>query len=369
MRRRPGKDHDQMGLPEFERMLQLELANAEQIMRYEATEPAAVPLSRHPVNNVTCVMSSEHGDLFDVDPGYALCHCVSKDLKMSSGIAVSFKNKFGGLDELRRQCLNVGDVGVLRRSGRYVYYLVTKDKYHDKPSMSSIGASLRAMRRHIVDNGVRRLAMPKIGCGLDRLSWTEVNELITSTFSTTDLEIQVRTVPLPRPDVNSVTYSDSDNDDDDDHAIMAVHDTIDMEVALDSGSVVHVANPDHFPGNAEVIPNTSGRHFNGANASHIENYGTCLTSLQDTKTKALVECNWSVADVVKPLHAVCKITGTIEAPKHDVLFTAGKAVVVPHGHVESILRSVKPLMQYDRQGDLFVAKITVSGFTRQGAKA
>ena len=91
--------------------------------------------------------------------------------------------------------------------------------------------------------------------------------------------------------------------------------------------------------------------------------------MQDTKTKALVECNWSVADVVKPLHAVCKITGTIEAPKHDVLFTAGKAVVVPHGHVESILRSVKPLMQYDRQGDLFVAKITVSGFTRQGAKA
>ena len=166
-----------------------------------------------------------------------------------------------------------------------------------------------------------------------------------------------------------VTYSDSDDEDDDEHAIMAVNDTIDMEVALDSGSVVHVANPEHFPGNAEVIPNTSGRHFNGANASHIENYGTCLTSLQDTKTMALVECNWSVADVVKPLHAVCKITGTIEAPKHDVLFTAGRAVVVPHGHVENILRSVKLLMQYDRQGDLFVAKITVSGFTRQGAKA
>ena len=84
---------------------------------------------------------------------------------------------------------------------------------------------------------------------------------------------------------------------------------------------------------------------------------------------ALVECNWSVAEVVKPLHAVCKITGTIEAPKHDVFFTAGRAVVVPHGHVENLLRSVKLLMQYDRQGDLFVAKITVSGFTRQGAKA
>ena len=63
-----------------------------------------------------------------------------------------------------------------------------------------------------------------------------------------------------------------------------------------------------------------------------------------------------------------KVTGTVEAPKHDVLFTAGRAVVVLHGHVESILRSVKLFMQYDRRSDLFVAKLTVFGFTRQGAK-
>ena len=171
-----------------------------------------------------------------------------------------------------------------------------------------------------------------------------------------------------------VTYDDDEDDDNDndhdhnEHALMAFNEEIDIEVALDSGSVVHVANPEHLPANAEVVPNTSGRHFNGANASHIENYGTCFTSIRDTKTGALVDCDWSVAEVVKPFHAVCKITGTVQVPKHDVLFTAGKAVVVPHGHVESILRSVKPLMQYDRQGDLFVAKLTVFGFTRQGTK-
>ena len=170
-----------------------------------------------------------------------------------------------------------------------------------------------------------------------------------------------------------VTYDENDdddcNDDQNEQALMAVNQAIDIEVAIDSGSVVHVANPDHLPAHAEVVPNTTGRHFNGANASHIENYGTCLTSMQDKTTGTLVDCDWSVAEVVKPLHAVCKITGTPAAPKHDVLFTAGRAVVVPHGHVESILRNVKPLMQYDRQGDLFVAKLTVSGFTRQGAKA
>ena len=65
---------------------------------------------------------------------------------MSSGAAVDFKKKFGGLEELRRQSVGVGDVGVLRRDGRYVYYLVTKEKYHDKPSMSSLKAALVAMK-------------------------------------------------------------------------------------------------------------------------------------------------------------------------------------------------------------------------------
>ena len=364
-----------MGMLEFERMLQLELANAERIMRYEATEPAAIPLSRSLVSSVTCVMTSEHGDLFDVGADYALCHCISKDLKMSSGIAVAFKDKFGGLAELRRQCIDVGDVGVLYRDGRYVYYLVTKARYYDKPSMSSLSAALVAMRGHILANGVRRLAMPRIGCGLDRLAWNEVKDRILSTFSDTTLEIQVRTFPLSRSIVNSVTYNDDDHDDDDydddqgAQALMAVNQAVDIEVAIDSGSVVHVANPDHLPAHAEVVPNTTGRHFNGANASHIENYGTCLTSMVDKTTGTKVNCDWSVAEVVKPLHAVCKITGTTAAPKHDVLFTAGRAVVVPHGHVDSILRTVKPLMQYDRQGDLFVAKLSMSGFTRQGAKA
>ena len=140
---------------------------------------------------------------------------------------------------------------------------------------------------------------------------------------------------------------------------------IDIEVAIDSGSVVNVANPRHLPADAVVLPNTSGRHFNGANASHIENYGTCLTRLQDKKTNARVDCDWSVGEVTRPLHAVCKLTGTVAAPKHDVLFTAGRAVVVPHGHVEDLLTKVRPLMQYDRKGDLFVAKLTMSTFARQ----
>ena len=173
--------------------------------------------------------------------------------------------------------------------------------------------------------------------------------------------------------IKCLQYEDDyDYDDDHDHnhiALMAMDvKPMDIEVAIDSGSVVNVANPRHLPADAVVLPNTSGRHFNGANASHIENYGTCLTRLQDKKTNARVDCDWSVGEVTRPLHAVCKLTGTVATPKHDVLFTAGRAVVVPHGHVEDLLTRVKPLMQYDRKGDLFVAKLTMSTFARQITK-
>ena len=42
-------------------------------------------------------MSHVRGDLFDVGTDWALCHCVSRDLQMSAGIAVTFMEKFGGL--------------------------------------------------------------------------------------------------------------------------------------------------------------------------------------------------------------------------------------------------------------------------------
>ena len=87
------------------------------------------------------------------------------------------------------------------------------------------------------------------------------------------------------------------------------------------------------------------------------------------KTHVMADCGWSAAEVVRPLHAVCKISGTVEAPKHDVFFTAGRAVVVPHGIVENLLKKETHLMQYNRKGSLFVYQMTVLIFARQIAKA
>ncbi|KAG5877222.1 hypothetical protein JTB14_036430 [Gonioctena quinquepunctata] len=43
------------------------------------------------------------GDLFSVPRHFALAHCVSSDFKMSKGIALTFKQRFGRVDILLRQ--------------------------------------------------------------------------------------------------------------------------------------------------------------------------------------------------------------------------------------------------------------------------
>ena len=114
------------------------------------------------------------GDLFGPawGAGDALCHCVSRCLAMGKGIAPIFKRKFGGVASLKAQEVGVGGVATLRsQEGTWVYYLITKEKYFNKPTYDTLRRSLEAMASHMQQHGVKRLAMPKIGCGLDGLRW------------------------------------------------------------------------------------------------------------------------------------------------------------------------------------------------------
>lgn len=47
------------------------------------------------------------------------------------------------------------------------------------------------MRDHMKANEVKQVAMPQIGCGLDKLVWSEVEKRLTSVFKDDDVEIDV----------------------------------------------------------------------------------------------------------------------------------------------------------------------------------
>ena len=138
----------------------------------------------------------QNGDLFSASQSSSLAHCISQDAAMSKGIAKTFKEKFGQVEEIKRQA-NLGlSLATLELPTRYIYNLVTKKRYFQKPTYVSLSKSLTAMKRHARQQGVTHICMPKIGSGLDGLSWGHVKNCINTIFQDeTGLTITVYVLP------------------------------------------------------------------------------------------------------------------------------------------------------------------------------
>ena len=81
-------------------------------------------------------------------------------------------------------------------------------------------------------------------------------------------------------------------------------------------------------------------------------------------------CAWQVSDENRALHSVAKVCGPKGGPgKQDVLFDTELCVVVPPGIVKEIIERLKPVMKYEREGNLYVADLKMSSFHRQGQHA
>ena len=120
---------------------------------------------------------------------YAITHCISSDCKMGAGIAIPMKKKFklGGLENLPED--KRAHPTCIFHNG--VYNLITKKKYSGKPDYQTMRVSLVVMRNHALSNNITKIAMPKIGCGLDKLNWGMVRAIIHELFEDTDIEILV----------------------------------------------------------------------------------------------------------------------------------------------------------------------------------
>jgi len=127
------------------------------------------------------------GDLFNSKEGY-FAHCISTDYNMSKGIAVDFDKKFKLRSRLKDyRGILIGDVILIDN----VFNLITKKYYYNKPNYFSLEKSLRNMKTRCITNNVKVLNMPKIGCGLDKLNWNKVEEMIKDIFSDLDITINV----------------------------------------------------------------------------------------------------------------------------------------------------------------------------------
>lgn len=131
------------------------------------------------------------GDLFNANPEYMLAHCVSRDFAMSGGIARTFVNKYpqmqsdlmcneASVEMNQEQTLGVWNGKVL------VANLITKEYVFEKPTYESLTKSLIALNEYARLNEIKKLAMPKIGCGIDELSWQKVATIINEKLTNFD---------------------------------------------------------------------------------------------------------------------------------------------------------------------------------------
>lgn len=120
-------------------------------------------------------------------------HCISRDYALGAGIAVEFdkrydmRNRLLKLAEEKPETLDEKCIEV-----ENVFNLITKEKYWEKPSYNSLEESLLEMKEKLSKNkNKKKLVIPKIGCGLDRLSWGKVEPMVQEIFKDLDIEIVV----------------------------------------------------------------------------------------------------------------------------------------------------------------------------------
>lgn len=128
-------------------------------------------------------------DLFTIPKDYILVRCVSADFAKDYLLT--------DLITLIPEKERVGNCVVSFETGWVAEFnLITKEKYWHKPTYSTLKKSLLSAKKVITSlddrySEIVKLAMPKIGCGLDRLSWDKVKAIIEEVFADTDIEILV----------------------------------------------------------------------------------------------------------------------------------------------------------------------------------
>lgn len=146
-------------------------------------------------------------DITTISSDFLICHCISADAAMGAGVALALVRRFPSMKSEVKDCLET--IPFAQRVSQVVFFvddtsnalianMITKTHYWDKSSTMPQGAYLNNLRQCLIlvkqvmlERDIKKLAMPKIGCGLDRCSWIEVESIILDVFGGTDIDITV----------------------------------------------------------------------------------------------------------------------------------------------------------------------------------
>ncbi len=117
------------------------------------------------------------------------CNCAGA---MGAGIAAGFRARYPAMyKEYRRRCkatpreFNPGDVFLWKDADQpWVFNLATQENYwRSRATYAAVEQALAALWTLADTEGVRSIAMPRIGVGYGGLSWRRVREIVERVFS------------------------------------------------------------------------------------------------------------------------------------------------------------------------------------------
>ena len=148
----------------------------------------------------------------------SLVFCVSGDLRVISSPMTDFVVRYLHLRPREDSVWLVGGTLVYWDSGqsRYIYLLMTKEKYTDAAKYDHLKSCLRKMSAHAALKGVSCFATPRIRIVDDQLEWTNVASCLESIFQdvyctltvytpeTDEIFIQSPPIPVKKPRANGI---------------------------------------------------------------------------------------------------------------------------------------------------------------------
>lgn len=117
--------------------------------------------------------------------------CVSADFKMSQGIALEFRKKFGQIDTLINLNKKVTEIASIKHNNRQIIYIINKQNFKEKPTLETMFMSITNLRKCCEEQNVTKLAIPRIGSSHDQLNWDQIRSMIRYIFKKSKIKIVI----------------------------------------------------------------------------------------------------------------------------------------------------------------------------------
>lgn len=130
------------------------------------------------------------GNMFNNTDGIFIAHCISGDIAFGAGVAKEDNNRYNMRTKIQRKYGDTVDAGKAILVER-VFNLVDKYGCRDRADIAYLTDALIDMKNQCDIYGISHIIMPRIGCGRDRLNWSEVRNNIDYIFGNSDIDITI----------------------------------------------------------------------------------------------------------------------------------------------------------------------------------